>query len=627
MLAYLATKDQFLRDAPTIADEIQSAVRNQLGIKIGTASSEYQSWQNSLGNAMFHVLNSPMVPGNAGVAVEYRLQGRRERIDMMISGYGPSGSETIAIVELKQWATVQPSLLTDHVVTWLGGANRDERHPSYQAWSYSTLMENFYEVVEADPIVMTPCAYVHNSVDFGVLRDSKMGELLNRAPVFLKGEFEQLRAFLAENLSRGDEGATLRKLDASIIKPSKKLTDALQSMLDGNDEFVLIDEQKTAFETILEAVRSVPKGAHKSIIVKGGPGTGKSVIAINAMARLLGDGMNVRYVTKNGAPRAVYKQRLQKHSKKAEVSNLFMSSDSFYDVARDSYDVLLVDEAHRLVKNSGPFRNLGDNQIAEVIAATRVSVFFIDDSQQVTWRDIGSTTSIADWAGILGTPIESMELNAQFRCAGSNAYLEWVDEVLQITSGTPVDLSATDYEVSMAPTPSALRDEVAQRAAEGATSRLLAGYCWDWVSKRRPAEFDIVFPGTDFSMRWNLTKDGQAWIDAPTGGNEVGCIHTCQGLEGGFMGVIIGNDLLVRNGKVMTNPAARAKTDQSLRGWKAAVKKDPEGTLAKADVLIRNTYRALLTRGMSGTMIYCTDSETHEYFQAAIDRAKGNRSG
>ena len=157
------------------------------------------------------------------------------------------------------------------------------------------------------------------------------------------------------------------------------------------------------------------------------------------------------------------------------------------------------------------------------------------------------------------------------------------------------------------------------RNAESNTSRLLAGYCWDWVSKKDPKAKDIVFEGTDFAMQWNLTKDGSAWMIAPESVNEVGCIHTCQGLEGDYMGVIIGDDLISRKEVVSTHPEARAKTDQSLKGWKTAAKKDPEQTLARTDLLIRNTYRTLLTRGMKGTFIYCTDRETRDYMKKHLE--------
>jgi DUF2075 family protein len=308
------------------------------------------------------------------------------------------------------------------------------------------------------------------------------------------------------------------------------------------------------------------------LIVQGGPGTGKSVIAINALVALLEKGLNARYVTKNAAPRSVYRAKLQKGSRKGEASTLFMSSDSFHQVEKDSYDVLLVDEAHRLVKKSGLYGNLGENQIAEIIQASRISVFFVDESQRVTWRDIGTLDEIASQAQAEGSPLEMQELSAQFRCAGSDEYLKWVDSVLRLNHHPDIDMTATDYEIKIVDSPSELRDLIIARNAESNTSRLLAGYCWDWVSKKDPKAKDIVFDGTDFAMQWNLTKDGSAWMIAPESVNEVGCIHTCQGLEGDYMGVIIGDDLISRKEVVSTHPEARAKTDQSLKGWKTAAK-------------------------------------------------------
>ena len=626
MIAYLATKGQFLSDAVGIEDVIRDAVIRELGLNIKKDSAEYNSWRNSLGNAMFHVLNTPLIPDDAGVAIEYRLKGRRQRIDVMISGFNPSGTRSVAVVELKQWSTILESSLPEHVVTWMGHREQALPHPSYQAWSYARLLADFYEVVSSEPIAMSPCAYVHNCDDDAVLRAVEMTDITSRAPVFIKGEHLELQEFIIDVVSQGDSGEGLRKIDESAILPSKQLVQSLNSMLEGHEEFVLIDEQKTAFESIMEFVAAVPVGEHQTLVIQGGPGTGKSVIAINALVKLLERGLNVRYVTKNAAPRGVYKQKLQKRSKKADISNLFVSSDAFYEVEKDSFDVLLVDEAHRLVKHSGLYGNLGDNQVAEIIQAARVSVFFVDESQKVTWRDIGNLDEIAGWADLLDSAMEIQDLSAQFRCAGSDEYLRWVDSILQIKDHPRPDLSATDYDIRILDSPSDLRDLIFECNKANNSSRLLAGYCWDWVSKKEASESDIVFPGTDFAMQWNLTKDGSTWMISPDSVNEVGCIHTCQGLEGDYMGVIIGDDLLVRNGKILTDPNARAKTDRSLRGWKTAAKVDREGTLVKTDELIRNTYRTLLTRGMKGTFIYCSDLETREYLRREFEIASSGAS-
>lgn len=620
MLAYVATKDKFLEDSPIIEDFVREQVRSSLGIDIAPSSSEYNSWRNSLGNAMSHVLAYGGIPGDAGIAIEYRLHGRRQRIDVLVSGYDKTGTRSLGIIELKQWSEVQPSQLTDHVRSFIGGAERDLLHPSYQAWSYARLLSDFYEVVTSEPIEVSPCAYVHNCSDSAVLRSPSTSGLLGLAPVFLKGEHGKLSEFLSDLVPRGDGADGLRILDSSSISPSKQLVDALSSMLRGNQEFVLVDEQKTAYESIMDFVDSAPKGKHSTLIINGGPGTGKSVIAVNALVNLLGKGFNTRYVTKNAAPRSVYKTKLHGTSTAGAASNLFVSSDFFHDSAKDSYDVLLVDEAHRLVHKSGLYGNLGQNQVAEIIGAAWLSVFFVDESQRVTWRDIGTMDEIASQAMTSGSDLEVQTLSAQFRCAGSDEYLRWVDGVLRLVDDVDIDLLESDYDFQIVDSPSQLRDLIFERNKTTGTSRLLAGYCWEWKSKKDPAAMDIVLED-GFAMRWNLTKDGSTWIIAPNSVNEVGCIHTSQGLEGDYMGVIVGNDLICRDGIVLTDPSARASSDRSLRGWKTAMKQDPESTRAKTDLLIRNTYRTLFTRGMRGTYVYCTDSELADHFREQLSRS------
>lgn len=622
MIAYMATREQFLADAPEIQELVREAVGTRLGIHMSRTSSEYQSWTNSLGNAMYHVIHDAKLPSNAGVAIEYRLHGRQQRIDFIVSGKNKSGLSQLVLIELKQWTEVFSSPLDDHVRTYLGGSVRDVRHPSYQSWSYARLLEDFYTVVHDDPIAVAPCAYLHNCLNGSALKSDAESDLLDRAPVFLGSERDQLKQYLEERIEVGDSSAAIRRIEESRLQPSKQLVEVLGSMLDGNEEFVLVDEQKTAYETIRERVRSVSPGERLALIIKGGPGTGKSVIAVNALVALLASGFNVRYVTKNAAPRAVYKERLRGGRKGVALSNLFVSSDSFHGTEPDSYDVLLVDEAHRLVEKSGFYKNLGENQIGEIVASTPVAVFFVDESQLVTWRDIGTVEEIRVWATRRGVAIEELELEAQFRCAGSEEYLQWLDTALGVASGESPDMSMCEYEVSVVDSPSKLRDMIFQRNRENNRSRLLAGYCWEWVSRSNGQIDDIVFPGTDFSMKWNLTSDGSGWLIAPHSVREVGCIHTCQGLEGDYMGVIIGPDLAVSDGRLMGRPEFRAKHDKSLLGYASAVKKREPGVHEKADRLIRNTYRTLMTRGMKGTFIYCTDPGVATYLRESLRDAR-----
>jgi DUF2075 family protein len=618
MLAYSSTKSGFLQDAPEIGEIVRQSVADRLGINIRRESSEYRSWTNSLGNAMYHVMNASDIPNDAGVAIEYRLHGRQQRVDFMISGSGVDGSSNLVLVELKQWDSVTPSPLDDHVFTYLGGGKREVHHPSYQSWSYSRLLNDFYDVVSTEPIVISPTAYLHNLLTADVVKNARFRDLLRKAPLFIGSERKELCEYISQRISTGDGGRIIERVESSQIHASKQLVDALESMLRGNEEFVLIDDQKTAFERIRFQVRELVANEKAVVLVKGGPGTGKSVIAVNALVDFLGQGLNTRYVTKNAAPRAVYQAKLKGKRMDVATNNLFVSSDSFHTVPPNTYDALVVDEAHRLVAKSGFYRNLGDNQIREVIEAAKVSVFFADESQLVTWRDIGTLENIREAARDLGATVTEMELTAQFRCAGSTDFLEWLDYSLGLGGSAEADLSGSEFEVTLFDNPSELRDFVFAKNQSNNKSRLLAGYCWDWVSKKDSKMYDIVFPGTDFAMKWNLTADGSEWMISPTSINEVGCIHTCQGLEGDYIGVIIGNDLEVVDGRLVGNPKYRSKQDKSLQGFKAAFAENQESALARADLLIRNTYRTLLTRGMIGIGIYCANPEVAAYFRARI---------
>lgn len=618
MLAYVATKGQFLQDAPEIEEIVRAKVEEHLGRRISRESSEYKSWRNSLGNAMYHVMNSSDIPNDAGVAIEYRLHGRGQRIDFMVSGVNDAGIAQLLLIELKQWQEVEFSPLDDHVRTHLGGGLINVNHPSYQVWSYGRLLHDFYEYVTSDPIAITPSAYLHNCYVGTVIKSGRFGDILAKAPVFLANERRELQNLITSTIHNGDSSNVIQRVESSPVQVSKQLAESLESMLRGNEEFVLIDDQKTAFESIRDTIRTTPENGKSVLLVKGGPGTGKSVIAINALVDLLTQNLNVRYVTKNAAPRAVYQAKLKGKRLDVATNNLFVSSDAFHDVATDTFDVLLVDEAHRLVEKSGFYRNLGENQIAEVINAARVNVFFADESQLVTWRDIGTLENIRAVSRDAGAPVMEFELTSQFRCAGSSEYLNWLDYTLGLGGNEKASLRNSEFDLRQFDDPTDLREYVVEKNRNNNKSRILAGYCWDWVSKKDSSLFDIEFPESNFSMKWNLTDDGSAWMISPTSINEVGCIHTCQGLEGDFIGVIIGDDLELVDGVLRGNPFKRSKGDQSLRGFKAAFQVDPEAALAKADVLIRNTYRTLMTRGMLGTAFYCTNDDVREYLKTKM---------
>lgn len=611
MLAYVATKAQFLDDAPTIEDLVAKAVQKNLGIKVG--QSEYKSWRNSLGNAMSHVMRDPGIPDDALVAIEYRLNGRAFRIDFLVAGQNEEGADSLVIIELKQWTDVKLSVLQDHVFTFVGGRERDVPHPSYQAHSYASHLQQFNEFVYENKVEVASCAYLHNCESGPVVRDVSFNAELIKSPAFVKGEIAGVQEMIRSRVSTGTRRDLLHKIDDSPVRPSKQLAEVAGSMLIGNEEFVLLDEQKTVLEMIVTAATRAQVASKQILIIKGGPGTGKSVIAINALSRLTNLRMNARYITPNSAPREVFKEKL-KGLKGISIKDLLSGSASYTNIEPDQFDVLIVDEAHRL-KLRHQYSKSGTNQMYEIIKSSRLTVFFIDEAQKVTWQDIGEIDSIRSFAKSLGAEVAEAELISQFRCSGSDDYMVWLDNTLGISENNETYFSTDRFDFRIMDSPTHLRTLIQDKNAQSNKSRIVAGYCWDWVSKHSPQKADLIFPEFEFQATWNLFSHGQGWLIQPDSYKQVGCIHTCQGLELDYVGVIIGPDLVVRNGKLLSVPSARAKTDASLHGYKKELKANPIYANKKADEIIRNTYRTLMSRGMKGCYVWFTDGETAEYFK------------
>ena len=616
MLAYLATKREFLVDAPQIEDLVQRAVFENLKIQVG--KSEYEAWRNSLGNAMFHVVNDSELPDEAAIAIEYRLNGRRFRIDFMIAGEDNRGKSQVVIVELKQWSEIQLSDTANHVITFLGGGMREERHPSYQAWSYQTHLQLYNEFVYTNDISVNSCAYLHNCTENKIVSDSRYEQLLSQAPVFIKGDHEKLRNLIKSRVQRGIGIKILKDIDNSPIRPSQQLADAVGNMLEGQEEFVLLDDQKTVYEKILKASLDSKNGQKQVLIVKGGPGTGKSVISINALAELTRRRFNVRYVTPNGAPRAVYETKLKDRVSGDAFKHMFTGSGAFHRVEENAFEVLIVDEAHRLSEKSGFYKNEGENQIKEIINSAQTSAFFIDEAQKVTWSDIGEIEEIKRFALEANAHIQEYELLSQFRCGGSDDYLEWLDSILGLRKSSQL-FSKKSFDFRVFDSAKELHQEIKVKNRTNNRSRVVAGYCWNWVSKKDSRLFDIQIPDENYKAKWNLSQYGNNWIIDENSVDEVGCIHTCQGLEVDYVGVIIGADIKFDGTRLVTDASKRAKTDQSLKGYKKELTRSPVSAESKVDELIRNTYRTLMSRGMKGCYVYAVDQKTRDFFKRSIE--------
>ncbi|MFT3857688.1 MAG: gas vesicle protein GvpD [Aquabacterium sp.] len=621
MIIYQADKRRFLRD--TFEDDIEHVLAQQYLRTTGRSvqSAEFNAWKHSLFE-VGEVLQDPGIPDDMGVALEYTVPQTSKRIDVLLTGADEAGTAKLIIIELKQWSEARFSDKDGIIWARRGGRKGETEgaHPSYQAWSYAALLNDFNTAVYEGGVALQPCAYLHNYPKRdGVIDHPAYAPHIERAPLFLKKEKEQLKAFIRQHVRHGDSRQLLYRIEHGRIRPSKMLADSIAAMLQGRPEFVLIDDQKLVFESVLQAdKRAQATGRKQVVIVQGGPGTGKTVVAINLLAALLHRQRNVRYVSKNAAPRAVYEARLTGTPKKTRYTNLFNGSGAFTDSEADAFDVLVVDEAHRLNEKSGLYGNLGENQVKETIHASRCTVFFVDDDQRVTLADIGHSDELRKWARQLGAEVTELALASQFRCSGSDGYLAWLDDVLGIRPTANTELQGLGYDFQVLDSPTALHALIEQKNREANKARVVAGYCWGWPSKTDPQAFDIELPEHGYRRQWNLTQDGSLWIMADESVQQVGCIHTCQGLEVDHVGVIIGPDLIYRDGRVMTDPKARARSDKSIRGLKAMMKRDPEAATALADRIIKNTYRTLMTRGMKGCYVYCCDAALADYLRSRL---------
>ena len=617
MIVYSKTKQDFSSDILT--NEIENIIASYILSKIGNrvAAAEMKAFQNSL-RFMDNVLNDREIPDDAGISIEYHLPQTSKRVDFIISGLDGL-KENLIIIELKQWTTATLTSKDGIVKTNFQHGEIETSHPSYQAWSYASLLTSFNATVDESSISLYPCAYLHNYKQDEVITNQFYEYYLEKAPVFLKHDALKLREFIKRFIKQGDSKNIMFRIDNGKIKPSKSLSDSLKSMIKGNKEFIMIDDQKVVYETALQLAMHSNEKTKNILIVVGGPGTGKSVVAVNLLIELNRRGKMTQYVTKTSAPRDVYFEKLKGARRMTELKNLFVGSGTFINAPKNAIDSLIVDEAHRLTEKTG-FLMRGVNQIREILNSSTFSVFFIDENQRVAVKDYGTISQIEMQASRLGISIHKMNLQSQFRCNGSDGYLAWIDNTLQInqTANSNLASSEQEYDFKIFNDPNELKEEIFKKNVKNNKARLVAGYCWPWVSKTNSAANDFKYDEFGFDLKWNMTEYGGKWIIDPNSVTEIGCIHTAQGLEVDYIGVIVGKDLIVRNEEVIVQPGARAKADRTIWGWKDGLKKNPQHWMPLLDSIIKNTYRTLMTRGMKGCYVYFSDKETEEYFRSKI---------
>lgn len=618
---------------------IEDAVRNQIADKLSDAFfgfygfrpsfSEIASWRNSL-RTMATILDRGRLDDN-GVILEYQLPLTSKRLDFLICGLDRQKKANAVIVELKQWEKCDSSEVDRCVSTWLGGKHREILHPSEQAAQYRRYLEDghtsFYE--GAAPIGLRSCAYLHNySAEPGdPLFDAKFDGIRAESPIFTGLDVEELTSFLGSPVSGGGGAEVLSRIAGGRPRPSKKLLEHVANMIAGRPEFVLLDEQLVVFEKVAACIRrSIHDSKQRAVLIKGGPGTGKSVVAINLMSELSRAGYNAQYATGSKAFTETLRKKLgSRGSSQCTYFNSYAGAEG------RAVDVLICDEAHRIRRTSASRftphgKRTGLPQVEELIAVAKVPVFFIDDKQNVRPDETGSVDLIRETAVRLGVELSEFELETQFRCAGSDHFVRWVDNTLGVDSNQDALYAKEEgFDFRVVSTPEELDSLIRERARAGFTARLTAGFCWPWSEPRPDGSLvDDVTIGP-FSRPWNAKPDTKhrlkkgipkstLWATEPGGMDQVGCIYTAQGFEFDYVGVIWGRDLVY---------------DFQQKGWVGsrddskdlAVKRSKEGF---AD-LLKHSYRVLLSRGMKGCYVCFLDEDTKRFVESRVGGASEPR--
>lgn len=605
MLIYKNTAIGFRTDVDD--NSIVDIIRNNFIQKTGRyPTQEVGAWTNSL-RAMEPIVRRSKIPDDCGVLIEYKIPLTNRRIDFVLTGEDEDSKRNFVVVELKQWETASATHMDGVVGTPYHG---EDPHPSYQAYSYKVIVREYNENVLKKKIRLSSCAYLHNYTEQNPepLKTEIYSEYVNDTPLYFRGDEEKLQKFICQHVGKGKGMEILYFIENGNIKPSEKLIDHICSMYKGNPYFTLVDKQKVAYEKALDLAGRVD--GKTVLIIKGGPGTGKSVISVNLIGGLLQKESNIVFVAPNAAFRTVMIDRLasEEENKKVFLKILFKGSSGFVDIENNTYDVAVIDEAHRL-KNASAYGYYGESQVQDILKAARCCIFFIDDNQRVRPEDIGSVDTIKKEAESIGAAIYEIELEAQFRCSGAKEYINWLDHVLKIRDVADNDIcwNNKDFDFRIFDDPTKLLREIGARREEGYESRIIAGYAWNWTTNQNDnAQInDVVIEEYNFAMPWNSRNNRTIWALDKDGNEQVGCIHTCQGLEFDYVGVLVGKELLFEEGKYSVDWMSYkdAKGKQKLRG-----------TPQELSMYVRNIYKVLMSRGMKGCYVFFLNEEVKKHF-------------
>ncbi|MEV4242127.1 DUF2075 domain-containing protein [Streptosporangium canum] len=601
-----------MRLSEAIAEHLRRTAR------INPSPAERRSWDRSLPVLARDLVDAGL--GGVEMLVEYQLPLTSKRADVVLAGVDRhTGGDAYVVVELKQWSQADLFEGDPELVLVAGSPGGPKLHPALQVQGYCEHIADFVGALDGKNNAIRGVAYLHNAADLDV-DDLYVRVQDERTRLFTKTRRGAFLDYLREQFAPRPGADAADRLLTSAVRPSKQLLKLAAREIKDREQFVLLAEQRLAYEIVLNAVKRARKADSKEVvIVTGGPGSGKSVIALSLLGELSRQGRAVLHATGSRSFTETMRRVAGKGSSK--VKGLFKYFNSFTQAERNDLDVLICDEAHRIRETSQnrytPARLRSDRrQVDELIDAARVPVFLLDEHQVVRPGEMGTVAEIRDRATARGFRVHEISLDGQFRCGGSRAYEEWVLQLLGLRGDAPAPWLGDDhFTVSLAESPQELDALLRSKLDKGYSARMTAGFCWPWSDPRKDDTLVQDVRIGDWSRPWNVKGDravGDApasalWATQDGGFEQVGCVYTAQGFEYDWNGVILGPDLVIRNGRFVT--IRKASKDPALtRGT----------TDEQADRLIRNTYKVLMTRGMVGTVFLSCDRETQTFLEGII---------
>ncbi|MFL6238576.1 MAG: DNA/RNA helicase domain-containing protein [Actinomycetes bacterium] len=607
MALYRAAVSQFHQLAMNgvLAERLAEQFKFRFGY--AAAPAEQKSWQASLTSLAADLSDAGL--DGVEVLVEHKLPLSSLRVDVILCGFDPrDGQPAFVVIELKQWSRASRLDGTVDVVL-VEGARGERLHPGEQVRRYCVYMRDFIAALKEN-VHLHGAAYLHNATDRDVAELLELPET-DQSRLFTGQRRGEFVSYLRGLLGREDGAEAADLLLGSAIEPSRQLLSLAAQEVQQRESFVLLDQQRTAYSLVMRAVEAAGRAdAKEVIVVTGGPGSGKSVIALSLMGELSRRGRTVLHATGSSAFTSTLRRVAGRRA--PQIKSMFKYFNQFVDAEKNQLDVLICDEAHRIREVSAnrytPAKlRTGRPQVDELLDAARVPVFLLDENQTVRPGEMGSLSEIEAAAHAKGLDVRHVSLDEQFRCGGSRLYENWVLRLLGLSSGGPVPWKGDEsFDLGVADSPTEMEYTLARLNERGYTARLSAGYCWPWGDPTADGRLpeDVVIDG--WRRPWNNKKESSHggaparsfWASDPAGFGQVGCVYTAQGFEYDYAGVIFGPDLVWRSGRWVAQP--RASHD-------SAVKRAAPEEFERA---IRNTYKVLLTRGLRGALLYSVDEET-----------------